>query len=104
VKRELLILTFVCTLQFAFLSNQPIAQVAVQDSLALLDLYNATDGDNWINNENWLVDNVSDWFGITVEEKRVTKIILPSNHLSCRGFEGLPESLGDLSELKEMDL
>lgn len=32
---------------------------------ALMDLYNATDGDNWINNDGWGEDfSVCDWYGI----------------------------------------
>lgn len=32
---------------------------------ALVDLYTATDGDNWIHTEGWLVDtNVCNWYGV----------------------------------------
>ena len=36
---------------------------------ALIAFYNATDGDNWSNNENWCSDKpVSQWHGITANE------------------------------------
>ena len=52
------------------------SQVIVQDSIALVALYNRTNGDNWNNNSNWLDENlpVGDWCGITVEDYRVIKI------------------------------
>ena len=45
---------------------------AQQDSLALVALYTATDGDNWTNNTNWLTGPVSTWLGVTVENGRLT--------------------------------
>ena len=32
------------------------AQVNVNDSLALVDLYNSTNGPNWMRNTNWLTE------------------------------------------------
>jgi len=58
------------------------AQVNEQDSLTLVALYNSTNGDNWINNENWLTGKVSSWFGITNTNNRVTKIELRDNNLA----------------------
>lgn len=38
------------------------------DSLALIELYNLTNGENWKNNENWLSTNpIEDWYGVEVE-------------------------------------
>ena len=58
-------------------------QVAVQDSLALVDLYNNTDGPNWTNNSNWLVpgQEVRTWYGVFAGN-RVTSINLVNNNLS----------------------
>ncbi|MEN8194565.1 MAG: hypothetical protein ABFS12_17225, partial [Bacteroidota bacterium] len=50
------------------------AQVLEQDSLALVALYDSTDGNNWTNNENWLTGPVSTWYGIKVLENRVDVI------------------------------
>lgn len=54
------------------------------DSLALVTLYNETDGSNWVN--TWdLSQPVDSWYGVTVEEtiqgSRVTKLSLPNNNL-----------------------
>ena len=42
------------------------AQVSEQDSLALVALYNATNGPNWTNNTNWLTTPVSQWVGAVI--------------------------------------
>ncbi|WP_419936873.1 Ig-like domain-containing protein [Candidatus Palauibacter sp.] len=43
------------------------AQVTVEnpDRAALVALYDATDGPNWVNNENWLTDaSLGEWYGV----------------------------------------
>ena len=39
----------------------------VSDSLALVALYNATNGDTWVDKTNWLVESepINTWFGVT---------------------------------------
>jgi len=70
-----------------------------QDSLALVDLYNSTDGEHWKYNYNWLTENpVSTWFGITVSDTRVTSIFLYGDRLNGT----IPSSLGNLKNLKEI--
>lgn len=66
-----------------------------QDSLALVALYNATNGPNWANKTNWLTGPVSTWQSITVTAGRVTQINLASNGLSGT----LPAELGNLTNL-----
>ena len=45
--------------------NAVTAQVNVRDSLALVALYNSTDGPNWYNHDNWLTSApVKNWAGI----------------------------------------
>jgi Leucine-rich repeat (LRR) protein len=66
-----------------------------QDSLALVNFYNTTNGKAWINNENWLAGPVRSWYGISVASGRVTNIDLRGNNL-----EGsLPASIGNLTNL-----
>ena len=48
------------------------AQVVESDSLALVALYNSTDGPNWTKQENWLNGQVGTWQGITVKDSFVT--------------------------------
>ena len=77
------------------------AQVNVQDSLALVTLYDSTEGQNWKNKHNWLTNApVSTWAGITVTENRVSKIILDVNRLTGK----IPSSLSTLSELTVLSL
>ena len=53
------------------------------DRAALIALYNATDGDNWTNNTNWLSNEpLSSWYGVnTTIYGRVTRLYLPENHV-----------------------
>lgn len=50
----------------------------------LMQLFNATDGDNWTHNENWgTEEDISNWYGITVNNAgEITKIELSGNNLS----------------------
>ena len=86
-----------------FISSFKVSAQAVnaQDSLALVDLYNSTNGTGWINHSNWLTTSpVSTWYGITVANGRVTQISLNRNKLV--GI--LPSSLGNISTLFIMSL
>ena len=74
------------------------AQVIESDSLALVDMYNSLDGPNWNNSTNWLNGPVGSWYGIKVEDERVTFIVLGSN-----GLKGaFPASLNNLDQLKSL--
>src|SRR6056297_3230784 len=66
------------------------------DSLALVALYNSTNGDIWRNKENWLVGPVSTWDGITVTDGRVTGIDLGMNNMIGQ----LPSEIGNLNKLR----
>ena len=73
--------------------NTANGQVNKQDSLALVDLYNSTNGPNWYNQKNWLTKNpVSTWYGITVTNNRVTDIYINGNNLTG----SIPYSIGNL--------
>ena len=52
------------------------------DSLALVAMYQGLDGDNWTNNDNWLVGPLNNWFGISISSERVSSVNLPDNNLS----------------------
>ena len=68
---------------------------------ALVDLYNATKGESWIQKENWLASNsICEWVGVTCESGHISEIDLNEN-----GLKGnLPASLGDLNNLEKLDL
>ena len=74
----------------------------LSDRDILVRLYEATDGENWVDRENWLTDApLGSWFGVTVDlYGRVTRLHLGANGLAGR----LPPELGDLSRLGTLDL
>jgi Leucine-rich repeat (LRR) protein len=69
--------------------------VALQDSLALVALYNSTDGPNWVNVTGWLTGPVDTWSNLAITDGRVTVIDLSNKNLT--GV--LPEAINDLTEL-----
>jgi len=86
---------------FIGLNNDVVAQVLPQDSLALVALYTSTNGDNWTDNTNWLTDqDVSDWYGITVSNNRVTHLELNLNNL----LGTIPHELENLTGLTVLNL
>ena len=71
-----------------------------QDSLALVALYNSTDGANWTHHDNWLSGPVSTWYGVTVNNNRVTGLDLHQNNLTGT----IPQEIGDLTNLTRLSL
>jgi Leucine-rich repeat (LRR) protein len=80
------------------------AQTNLQDSLALVDLYNSTNGPNWLHHENWLTANpVSTWHGVEIDyfgSRRVQYLWLGDNQLTG----SIPSSIGNLVNLMDVDL
>jgi hypothetical protein len=74
--------------------------VIEKDSLALVTIYNSMGGNNWTNNENWLNGPVDSWYGITIENNRVTRLILTSNNLTG----SIPKEIADLDTLLNLRL
>eukprot|EP01038_Epipyxis_sp_PR26KG_P005263 gene5263-7313_t len=72
------------------------------ERLALIDLFNSTNGSQWKNNNNWnTFQPISTWYGITTNKYgRVIKINLSSNHL----YGSLNDSLSSIDNLIELDL
>ena len=76
-----------------------------RDRDALVALYNATDGPNWRENQNWLSDRpISEWLGVhTVGapgERRVVRLDLHGYSLTGQ----IPHEIGDLDKLESLDL
>jgi hypothetical protein len=74
-----------------------------EQQAALVDLYHATDGDNWERNDHWLDEDVSvcDWYGVECSEvggQSLIHLALSSNNLSG----SLPASLGDMPGLASL--
>jgi len=72
------------------------------DLEALIAFYNATGGDNWTNNTNWLSSEpVSTWYGVTVNaNNKVIVLDLFFNNL----VGNLPAEIGQFSELETLFL
>ena len=77
----------------------PAASGSVEtDRETLVALYNATDGENWNESNNWLSDApLGEWEGVTTDydDGRVTELSLFYNALSGE----IPAELGNLSNL-----
>ena len=92
------LLTWIGTLG---LGDEARGQDLAGDRQALVAFYNATDGANWENNENWLSDEPLDaWYGVTVSRGRVTELVLDKNQLTGP----IPAELGDLTSLSRLSL
>ena len=94
---------------------QGTAEVTVSnpDRAALVALYNATDGPNWVNNDNWLTDApLGDWYGVGTDASgRVVRLNLSgrwdndaATHLG-HGLAGpIPAELGNVTSLTSLNL
>ena len=84
--------------------------VVSPDRAALVALYNATDGPNWVDNTNWLTDApLGEWYGVSTWQGRVVQIDLAGRWDSGThipdGLRGeLPAELGDLARLVNLYL
>ena len=71
------------------------------DSLALVKIYEASDGANWAKN-NWKLDkDISTWSGVTLTGGRVTALKLTTSGTIVTEWT-LPEEVGELKELAEL--
>ncbi|KPA14027.1 protein containing DUF1566 [Candidatus Magnetomorum sp. HK-1] len=83
------------------IKNQVVIPTA--ERKALEALYNNTNGANWRNSEGWMgpLSTECNWYGVTCEDNtHVNKLLLPENELSGT----LPEEIGNLTKLIELDL
>jgi hypothetical protein len=86
-------------------TGTPVGGVSAQDSLALLRLYTDLGGPGWTNNTNWGRGFVGSWYGVTVENSRVTELRLGTNNV--RGTLSAPavdSALARMSGLRVLDL
>ena len=84
--------------------DPPRPTVENPDRAALVALYNATDGPNWANNENWLTDApLGEWYGVTAYgagRGRIFRLDLRENNLSGP----IPLEIGNLTEAMQLTL
>jgi Leucine-rich repeat (LRR) protein len=95
-----LLTAFTCFLILPFNNSALSAGDFLTDSLALVALYDSTDGDNWEDNTGWKTDTVGAWYGIEMENGRVVNIYLQGNNLNG----SIPPEIGDLDSLKRLYL
>ncbi len=78
-----------------------LAQVNVQDSLALVDFYDSTDGTHWRNPDAiWDLNSpVSNWYGVGITNNRVVSL----NLTGVIGSGKIPSSFGNLTALTSID-
>ena len=78
------------------------AQLPSLDREALVALYNATSGANWLENANWMTSGaLSTWYGvITDSQGRITELNLTRNQLKGE----LPPELANLTNLEVLAL
>ena len=79
----------------------PPPAIATNERDALIALYEATDGANWKNSDNWLTDKPLDsWYGVSTDGSgKVTELDLSRNELN-----GLVPDLSALTNLMKLDL
>ena len=94
-------------------SEITVVTAADRDRTALVALYEATDGPNWTNSENWLTDApLGQWHGVTTDGSgRVSGIDLSGHWESGiggyvrAGLSGpIPPQLGNLANLEVLNL
>ena len=87
--------------------NSVTAEATVEVALPLTDreileiFYEATGGDSWTDNTNWLTDaDLSEWYGVGAHEGKVSGLRLWDNNL----VGTIPSELGGLDELFSLSL
>lgn len=82
------------------ITTETFSTTNASDSLALVALYNSTDGPNWYNNDHWLSGPVETWYGVRIESGRITELQLSGNNLGG----SLPDEIGNLEQLQRLNL
>ena len=91
------------------------AEITVEnpDRAALVALYNATDGPNWVDNTNWLTDApLRQWYGVRTDASgRVIRLELAGQYdrdlrtFTDHGLAGpIPPEIGKLANLERLSL
>ena len=83
-------------------AQTPTSTPTSPDRGALIALFIATNGANWVDGENWLSDKpIGEWSGVAADaDSRVAALDLSDNNLSG----AIPPEIGDMSILASLDL
>lgn len=95
MNKKLLYVTF---LFFLLLQTVAIAQIPEDEKSALIDLYDATNGDSWTIEWN-LKSPVDKWYGVDIIDGHVVGLNLYKNNLAGK----IPASLKNLKNLEVLD-
>ncbi len=104
--RNLFFFPFLCLTLF-LVSTVAFSQVSPTEREALIDLYHATDGDDWHRNDGWLGEPGSecDWHGMNCLGEAADDAHVFSLNLSDNGLSGeLPDTLAGLDRLRVIQL
>ncbi|MDE0249184.1 MAG: leucine-rich repeat domain-containing protein [Gammaproteobacteria bacterium] len=97
----------------AALSSAALSAGPMSDRDILIVFYEATDGPNWLNSENWLTDApLGEWYGVETDASgRVIQLVLngewnaDEQRVVTHGLSGpIPAELGGLTALKWLHL
>lgn len=91
--------TTILALSLGMASTSVEAQLSEADRQAMIDLYESTNGDEWLFNDNWLGEpgTECDWFGISCSDGSDSyALALSSNNLSGE----IPDSLANAEGLR----
>ena len=96
VRKSISILTFCC---IALVTNSALAN---SDRDALVALYIATNGPNWLTDTNWRSNKpIDEWYGVyTDEDNRVVQLFLNQNNLTGT----IPPEIANLANLERIHL
>ncbi len=81
-------------------ADTAMVDVAFSQRGVLLKLYDRTNGDQWLDAQNWGGDDLRNWYGISVGRGNVTEIGLANNGLTGT----LPRELGLLEKVWSLGL
>jgi len=78
------------------------AAIPTSERDALIALYNSTNGNSWNDNTNWLgaAGTEDTWFGVTVSNDQVVRMVLHRNQLTGT----IPAELGNLVNVRQLYL
>ena len=88
---------------FLKLISITVATIPASEQQALIDIYNSTNGNNWVYKQNWLTNSdACTWYGITCNSAKTN---VENIELQQNGLTGsLPNSIGNFPELNFLSL
>lgn len=86
------------------LEDSIVKEILKNEREALIAIYNALDGENWTNNENWCSDKpVQEWYGVIVNNEG----FIESLRIMGDGYNvvgSIPKAIGNLTKMKNFTI